>query len=207
LRATADLKFPQRGLALLHLGDAPLAGWLLGVTAGGDLANPQGESWTPADAYVRGDDLVVAYGAAPELPFGMQIYWRVSELASLGAVVLDAIVSIQTRAWEAFPELVIASALSVESAQIDDNAFVLRHMGLARSYIEMPHPDDHAQHSFGMGGDNMARTRWNFGREFIERGVIRRFRIRGAFVSRDGDMSKIAELRQSLIAEAPPLTA
>ncbi len=74
LSAIAELDQPQHGLAQLRYDGAPLAGWLLGVEATGDLAGADGPAWTPADAYVRGHDLVVAYGAGPNLPFGMQIY-------------------------------------------------------------------------------------------------------------------------------------
>lgn len=207
-----DLTAPQRGLGLLHHGNAPLAGWLLGVTAKGDLAGAERsesplDSWTPSDAYVRGDDLVVAYGAGPELPFGMQIYWRASELTSRRGTVLDAIVSIQTRAWEAFPEVAVASALAIDSANINDEAAVLRHLGLPWSYVEIAKPGDFKQDVFTMGEANMGRTAWTFGREFMERGVIRRLQIRGAFVPRDEDETIVDYLRQSLLAEAPPLTA
>lgn len=212
LRATADLAAPQRGLALLHHGNAPLAGWLLGVTAQGDFAaagrsGAQSDRWEPSDAYVRGDDLVVAYGAGPELPFGMQIYWRAGELTSRRGVVLDAIVSIQTRAWEAFPEVSVTSALAINSADVDGDSVVLRHLGLPWSYAEVAKPGDFKQDAFNMGNGNMGRIAWTFGREFMERGVIRRLQIRGAFVPADDDGTIVEYLRESLQAEAPPLTA
>lgn len=212
LRATVDLAAPQRGLALLHHGNAPLAGWLLGVTAQGNFASAErsgapDDQWEPSDAYVRGNDLVVAYGAGPELPFGMQIYWRAGELTSRRGVVLDAIVSIQTRAWEAFPEVSVASALAIASADVNGDAAVLRHLGLPWSYAEVAKPGDFKQDAFNIGEGNMGRTAWSFGREFMERGVIRRLQIRSAFVPADEDGTIAAYLRESLLAEAPPLTA
>jgi len=207
-----DLAEPRRGLGRLHLGDAPLAGWLLGVTAQGDFAAGvsgkfPGDACTPSDAYVRGEDLIVAYGAAAQLPFALQIYWRAAPLPGRRGALLEAFVSIQTRAWQAFPKVSMESALQVDVADLKDEAAVLRPIGCPWSYAEVAKPGDFKRGPFVMGNNDLGRTAWTFGSEFMERGVIRRLQIRGAVVPRDEDATIVDYLHQSLLAEAPPLTA
>jgi hypothetical protein len=201
LSAVLDLAAPERGLAQLRFRGAPIDGWLLGVALG---SRSDAE---PDDAYVRVNDLVVVYRETSEQPFSVQVYWSVGDAAPNGVVALDATVSIQTRQWEAYPQVSIGSAVAAgERVAIDDAAVLLQPRGLDWSYAETTHRGDFALQA-PSASDNLLHAAWIFGDQFMERGVIRRLRVRGALVPREGDQASLTLLRTTLQAEQPPLTA
>jgi hypothetical protein len=55
--------------------------------------------------------------------------------------------------------------------------------------------------------DGARRTDWRFTGEFMERGVIRRLRLRAALVPREGDVETLRRMQAALAVEQPPLTA
>lgn len=194
LEATLDVATPARGLTQLAYRGTRLDGRLLAVDVDAE----------PADAYVRGEDLVVAYRESAERPFSVQVYW--SAAASMGHVILDATVSIQTRQWEAYPVVSVQSSI-VGAAPVGecDGASILRPADADWSYAEAALPEDFAACvSPGGPGSPIA---WRFAEQFMERGVIRRLRVRGAFVPRVVDVAAAAELEAALRCEQPPLTA
>src|SRR5262245_17183183 len=99
LQATRDVAAPERRLTESRFREAPVEGHLLGVQIG-ERADAE-----PDDAYVRGNDLVVVYRETAAQPFSVQVYWSVGDAAPNGVAALDAVVSIQTRAWEAYPQV------------------------------------------------------------------------------------------------------
>jgi hypothetical protein len=109
---------------------------------------------------------------------------------------------------EAFPQVHIGSILGGATASIDetDEAIIIRPPGADWSYAEMAYPGDfiplHPTSAHCPG-----RTAWVFEPQFMERGVIRRLRLRGAFISRDGDVAAVRRLGASFAIEQPPLTA
>jgi hypothetical protein len=48
--------------------------------------------------------------------------------------------------------------------------------------------------------------RRNLGGSFLEKGAIRRLRFRGAFLPRENDLQRAAQLFTDLAADSPPLT-
>jgi hypothetical protein len=157
----------------------------------------------PSDAYSRGRDLIVAYQETRERPFSVQVYWSVALAAhgsvrSGGAVAIDAMVSIQTRQWATYPSVTVTSVLEGCTAlTIGDGAHLWRPAGADWSYAEATGHGDFTRHG-GM---------WKFENHFMERGVIRRLRVRGAILPRADDASAAESLQAALDAERPPLSA
>jgi hypothetical protein len=199
LQATIDVTAPHRGLAELSYRGVPIEGWLLGVEV--ESAS------SPSDAYIRGNDLVVVYREKPERPFSVQVYWSATAGPARDGMILDATVSIQTRQWEAYPRVMIASPIAQsEMIAIDAAAMVMRPAGVDWSYVEVTLPGDFALLSGGEGRRSQD-AHWLFGEQFMERGVIRRLRLRGAIVPRANDLGSACRLRDALAVEQPPLTA
>jgi hypothetical protein len=137
------------------------------------------------------------------------VYWSAAPLPAAAGVILDAVVSIQTRQWEAYPRVAVASSLAgAERVEVAAGVALLRVPGADWSYAEMALPEDFAGPA-GAPGDAAApnATRWTFGDQFMERGVIRRLRVRAAILPRTGDEISAARLLAALRAEQPPLTA
>jgi hypothetical protein len=197
LEGVVDVTTPRHGLEDLKFKGAKLHGSLLAVDIDGEAS----------DAYVRGEDLVVTYRETPERPFSVQVYWT-AMAGQGGELILDATVSIQTRAWEAYPRVTIASSLNGAECMPGDeaDAALLRLSGVDWTYAEVALPEDFVLSDAG-GEPTAAATRWTFAEQFMERGVIRRRRVRGAFVPRNADDAAASRLFAALRAEQPPLTA
>lgn len=196
--AVVDIAAPNQGLGALHYARGAVAGSLLGVAVD-DLGSDE----APSDAYVRGNDLVVAYRETDQRPFSVQVYWTIA-LADDGSLMVDATTSIQTRQWEAYPRVTMTSTLpGSELIESDETSIVLRPDGLPWSYAEVALPGD-----FTCAHDGtVSRSRWQFDGHFMERGVIRRLRVRGILLARTNDVQAAERAQVVLAAEQPPLTA
>jgi hypothetical protein len=196
LKGVVDVSAPRSGIGGLTYEGAALSGSLLTVDIDGDAS----------DAYVRCEDLVVTYRETPERPFSVQVYWS-SAAGKSGVVILDATVSIQTRAWEAYPRVTVASTLTGAEvvSYVEDGVSLLRPSGAKWTYAEAALPEDFTLVSAADWAS--AGAAWSFADQFMERGVIRRRRVRGAFVPRDGDLDAARRLLAALGADQPPLTA
>jgi hypothetical protein len=194
LQGVIDVAAPMGGLSQLKLRGEVVEGWLLGIAIDAE----------PSEAYVRGNDLVVAYRETPKQPFSVQVYWRVAGGHREGAVIIDATVSIQTRQWEAYPRVMVTSSLrSSQRRAIGDSAILWRPQQLPWSYAEVSRPGDFVTDQ----SDEGDQSSWRFGEQFMERGVIRRLCLRGAFIPRTNDQAVAKQLRAELAVEQPPLTA
>ena len=204
LLAEIDLERPTRGLHNLHLSVQKVDGWLMGVNVVED-AGPE-EPWQPTDAYTRGNDLVATYREPLGQPFTLQVYWRVLPLKDRQSAALESIVSIQTREWEAHPHVTLSSALAVDSAQLEYGGinFRSRHDW---AYVEATPPGDFTPSACESTAPNLHAAVWTYGNHFMERGVIRRLRLRGAIVPIAEGEDAVEQLRADLNAEPPPLTA
>lgn len=201
LSGVIDVERPDLGLSELQLDGAMLPGYLLGVGVESASAKPRAANaqWQPSDCYARGRDLVATYREPFGEPFNLQVYWRVVEACD-DQPQLDAIVSIQTPQWEAYPGVTVSSSLKMEGAKTMHDARIMR-VTPELSYVEATRPGDFALVDDGQGAC------WRFGDQFMERGVIRRLQLRAAFCSSGDDATCARRLQESLLAEAPPLTA
>jgi len=200
-----ELPQPSGGLAALRVDGSAQVGWLMGVDV--RSAETRGESkdqpWEIADAYLRGRDLVVTYREPLEQPFNLQLYWRIVDALD-GAAALDLICSIQTPLWEAHPGVTVCSSMFETPAVVAGDALITAgHEKL--SYVEATRRSDF-ELTAAKGQGEVAGAYWRFGPQFMEKGVIRRLQIRGAFVPRDAATRDAGRLAQELAAEEPALT-
>lgn len=206
LQGMIELSQPSRGLTALRVDGAAQVGWLMGVDVGS--AETRGESrdqpWEIADVYIRVRDLVVTYREPLEQPFNLQLYWRIVDALD-GAAALDMICSIQTPLWEAHPGVTACSSMFETPTAIVDDALIAAGHG-KWSYIEATRRGDFAP-AAAEGQGEFAGAYWRFGPQFMEKGVIRRLQVRGAFVPRDAATRDSGRLAQELAAEEPALTA
>jgi hypothetical protein len=218
LRATVDLTQPEYGLdAFFYQGRRLDATTLLGVRFPCRSAPPI------ADAYVRRQDLVLTYAQTPELQFRCQIYWR----AAFGPhdfPAIDLQVSVQTSLLDSHPRLWTTTSFcdaepirfGRESEGPKEPASprydLFRPTESETSYVEMIHPADDVGGSTIAGGrgpsgsaEMVSISRDLFG-SFLEKGVILRARLRGAFLPRERDAELAAEAYRQFLATPPPLT-
>lgn len=108
-----DVDQPPRGLHRLRLHGTEMPGHLLGVdwTAAADRQ----AQIAPADAYLRGDDLVARYASQPGAPFAPQVYWRCEAVAANGPLAaLSLWVSIETQLLDSHPCVHVDSHLPAD---------------------------------------------------------------------------------------------
>jgi hypothetical protein len=233
--AVVDLRYPVHGLQEVGwaatgagIADVPICG-LLGVW----LAKEDGSPRDVVESYVRGVDLVATYAPLATGDLRPQIYWRVIRSSDPPGVGVEVIVSIETNLLDSDPaggatSLVSAdSILSLgESGQFrpldldrnaawdaqppeDAGALLFRLVGGRCSYLEMAHPLDFCEASLSgeVGQPPRARSRFSLFRERLERGVIRRCRLRGLLLPPAQDTPAAVALYREFSASPLPLTA
>jgi len=89
----------------------------------------------------------------------------------------------------------------------DRDCVVLRSSTGNWSYAEMTHPLDQGTWQLARSKDGKTLIRRNLGGSFLEKGVIRRLRFRGAFLPRENDLERAVGLFKLFATESPPLTA
>jgi hypothetical protein len=184
-----------------------------------------------ADAYIRGDDLVVTYAATPARNVRVQAYWRCMRWPLFtSAAVIDLQISVQTPLLDSDPGQTVRSTLPAgDMLRLDGAAskfkqvvlsvrgsedvsrdkppacYLVRPAGEEFSYVEMVHPADACGSELGDLGDRVGLAHELF-KSSLEKGVILRARLRGALVPRAGDEAVAAALYADLLAAEPPLT-
>ncbi len=204
LLAELDVERPMLGLRNIRLPSETVNGWLMGVDVREDPSSGE-QAWPPSDVYTRGCDLVATFREPAGQPFHLQVYWRVLEPKRCMSGVLETIVSIQTREWEAYPSIAVTSALDVSHALIHEGGvnFLSQHDW---SYVEVS-PIGDFEPTIGRLDSGLSQSRWFYGKRFMERGVIRRLRLRGAFAPIANAEDAIEQLESQFASEPPPLTA
>ena len=182
------------------------------------------------DCWTRGADLVVTYSQRSGRQVTSEIYWRLVRSCT-DMFGTELILSVQTDLLDASPTTSASSQIpaaeaywlrnpeSLESGsylrstdsllQIDRAAgqglFVFRIAGSPFSYVEMVHPTDFCSATVHWD-DGAALLRWQLFPDSLEKGVIRRARLRGLFVSQDNDLANAVRCFQEFAASPPPLT-
>ena len=207
VRGMVDLARPMRGLAALIINDIAVEGGILGVGVEPDagIAERGDALWQPADAYVRGADLVVAYREPLEVSYNVEVYWRIAAATAAFPLAVDAIVSVQTPLWEAHPAVTVSSDLFGRPATAVGSGLAIAGDN-GWSYIEATRPGDFAVAAPNKTASSTPGACWRFGRHFMEKGVIRRLQLRGAIVPHGTEQASVEQLRLALMAEEPPLT-
>lgn len=226
--ATVDLRQPQLGLHSIHLSgahgfDGLSDARLLSLTLPGSSSPEEIH-----DHWVRGKDLVVVYSATSRRASQPEIYWR--SLESLEAVGLELIVSIKTDLLDDNPETHVVSELRADETwwlpftrQIHSErqlflpgtppvatgfagagAFLVRLQSQV-SYIEMIHPSDFSEAQVARI-EKRVRIQTPLFPEHLEKGVIRRGRIRAWLVPSNGDLAAAHRLYGEFVDSELPLT-
>jgi hypothetical protein len=204
---TIDLANPSGGLHALSVDGRPLTDARLlapqfTLAAADELSVPE--------SYVRGDDLVATYRQTAQRPIRVQIYWRVVDMAARlelrDVVIVELQASINTSLLDVVPTLDVSSHLpQATGVALANGGVLLRPADRAWSYFEIVHPSDRSGDSPGAVGADALLAHRLFGRP-LEKGVILRSRIRGAFVPRTGDVAAAEAIAADFATSEPPLT-
>jgi hypothetical protein len=204
IAAAIDIARPDLGLHHLNFDGQPFQWRLMQVTAGSgeQVAAAESNAWQLVDCYARSRDLVATYREPLGQPFNLQLYWRVLKQTEGASFALELMASVQTRLWESYPWVGVRSEAEGAATLKSDQAIVFER-ATAPAYVEVAYPGD-----FSIVEDSTSRAAtWRYGPQFMERGVIRRLRLRGALFNAAPAKPAIEKLRGDLIAEEPPLTA
>jgi hypothetical protein len=183
----------------------------------------------PLEVYIRQRDLIATYAPSEGRNVQTQIYWRAAQADSVATI--ELILSAQTHLLDSRPSLVALSTLPAGAvfhlpegtehltelafdfqsrrefaADQCTPLFLFRPHGAAYSYAEMVQPADFAGASLELRGEELLRFSHPLFAERLEKGVIRRVRLCGAFLPRDGDLERALRLYHNFIAEPLPLT-
>ena len=216
IAATVDLDQPHCGLCGLVWNDAPVMDAVLLQV---EFPGPFGH----ADAYVRGQDLIVTYREHPDRGYGLQVYWSI--MANSPHLTLDALVSVQTSSL-ATPRIRVVNEFSADQTFThfggDRNVFEpaggkdvespLAPLVLVRSgekglslaqMIQLQHFTGPSQIRCQEG---RARLQADLFRAPLEKGVIRRGRIRCLLCAADQDEAASLRAYHDFASGALPLT-
>lgn len=223
LSARLDLERPERGLEAPRFEGKPFEGVrLLQIALRRDTEVEQ-----VTESYARGTDLVVTYAESPSRPIRPQVYWRI--LSEHVRAVIEVIVSTQTSLLDADSSLVVSSdlpsgellqcspgvreqfrplSLSEETAATarEPVYFLFRPAGATWSYAEIVYPTDFSRCSVSRTSNGAIRLSNSLFAEHLEKGVIRRGRIRGLFLKRDGDEASARAGFKAFLDSPLPLT-
>lgn len=231
-RLQGQVKFtdPVRGVASLSCAETALRNCgVLGVLVDEDDVSKV------ADVYNRGTDLVVTYDESTDRAARVQLYWRSVAEPGEAIAAIDLQVSVQTNLLDSWPELVTSSTLpATEFLRLRDDGrfraemsegddlypddvgpicYLVRLPGTALSYVEMVHPADAAaEPPQGQCAATRETGHWSLYvshrlfAESLEKGVIRRARLRGLFFPRERDEVLALAAYQAFSSAEPPLT-
>jgi hypothetical protein len=229
LRGEVDLRSPDRGLFNLERRDQALKEHeILGVRL--DANEAAGESLI--DGYERGGDLIATYEQTAARPMRVQIYWRATDAGTLG-LSIDLQLSVQTNLLDSQPALFAATRLpNADVRRLVDAAsgewetlqptgerswaleshseplcWLFRWPQTGLSYIELAMPGETRRSELSLSADGRSTLSHEVFAEPLEKGVILRTRIRGAYLPCDGDEQLAAQAWRDFIAAPPPLTA
>lgn len=212
LSAKLDLQFPQRGLHDVAFDDIPATN-----SRASFLAVMTQAAETPEqvqDCYVRVNDLVVTYAETPARNIRPQLYWRAfgfpeADPQSYG---VDLIISTQTSQLYSDPTLTVESHMPAIGEQCtiaaagDAGPILFRLNPPAWSFAQAVHPSDFETAHSSLDADGRAEVEHQLFAPGLEKGVIRRARVRGLFVPRVRDEALAAASYVEFVKQELPLT-
>ncbi|HVW38754.1 MAG TPA: hypothetical protein VHB99_15675, partial [Pirellulales bacterium] len=224
-----DLRSPERGLFNLAWRDQALAAHeILGVRL--DASEAAGESL--CDGYERGGDLIATYEQTAARPLRVQVYWRAADAGAMGTSI-DLQLSVQTSLLDSRPALFAATRLPKADVQrlvdiatgkfeileptidkpwtIESHSeplcWLIRWPQAGLSYIELAMPGETRRSELSLSADCRLTLSHEVFAEPLEKGVILRTRIRGAYLPCDADEQLAMQAWREFISAPPPLTA
>jgi len=231
LAGTLQLDRPALGLFDLRIGGVDRSrGTLLGVRLPGAEPSAGDRLLGP---YVHQDALTATYHASQAWPVRADVSWRALDGGRDGGALaaLELWLSLHTELLDVRPQLAVESVLPAVdvalpcSGETDSEApwrpAVLSPQGVALhrgcvlvrlaggrwSYAEMVHPADYRRSELlpGETPQSLLTVRHHLFGESLEKGVIRRARIRGVLVPRWDDTRRAAQAYAAFLASEPPL--
>ena len=232
LSAALEVSRPHQGVGDLSAHGAALPGMRLFQTYTLGEETPAQAAEDVHDCYVRGDDLVATYRESAARPVRPQVYWRALRLGQDDAEAfgLELILSMQTSLLDSDPGLLCKSVIPAHSVrQLIDvqtpryithspegqaieagsaagqgvHLFTLSNAPWTYAQMTLPADFSFAEARQEQGQFSLSQRLF---RERLEKGVIRRVRVRGLFLPQDNDEPLAARLYQQWMDEAPPLT-
>ncbi len=184
------------------------------------------------EAYLRGDDFVASYRPTEDWPYTPQLYWHANALAAVerSLASMSLLVSVQTHLLDTLPKIVISSEIpSVETHLIafrEDaeaeivpiesdrtlspsgavNCTLRRLHSTPISYAEIVPATDFRQLRFHRSSTGEMSAKWELFADFLEKGVIRRARVYGVLLPREGDIELALECCAAVQQIPLPLT-
>ena len=207
-----NLRQPQNGWGDVRLGDESLPDALFCLHLPGDAGDQ-----SIIDSYVRQADLVVTYAQTSDRTVRPQVVWRVLRDGDT-RVGAEAILSMQTSLLDSQPDASVSfrlggellkvtdsEAKAVGEETIHDHCLLLQRPASENwSLVVCLHPSDFLSLRCETGATNVAT--FALFPESLEKGVIRRARVRGIYVPRDGDVEFARKCGREMVEAAPPLT-
>lgn len=187
----------------------------------------------PPECRLRGNDLVAVYRESSAWPVQLDVVWRAAfplhDKRILAA--LDVMLSIHTSLLDSHPQLIAvttvptsptlrlidAAAASWQSLDVAAGrgqllepsngcgCVVVRVPNAPWSYAEMIHPADFRSDRWTACGPDSAELHHGLFPQTLEKGVLVRARMRGAWVTRDNDLEAAAACYAAFAAGEPPL--
>jgi len=193
----------------------------------------EGHEFAPTECFARHTDLLASYLASTTWPVRVDALWRAPSAApSEGfATAIELVVSVQTERLASRPELVVHSRIAtgevlhlidadsatcqaLEPSKGDPidlrpdggaGCLLFRLQGDELTYVEMIHPADFRSDQLDRDPEDgrFVRIGHHLFHEPLEKGVIRRARIRGIFLPRKDDERLAAACHASWAASEP----
>ncbi len=185
------------------------------------------------DCYVRGTDLIARYADASRQTVFPEFYWRIWDDAPVsGAVVIESWLSVHTQWLDSDPEVIVQCEMPADGYQVwrlpSDAEFGLRvAVGGGRTPIEITpsgcaviwqstvhplvfgqvvHPADVSSADVMCdAASQLITSRVAYFRGSLEKGVIRRARLRGVLTESDRASSVLTQHWHALLSAPPPL--
>ncbi len=186
-----QLRSPQSGIGKLSYGGQSYPVRPFQLTWRSDAAEYPFE-----ETYTRGNELVVTYELAPNQRVRPQLVWCVTSRS--GALAIDLTISMQTPDLDSDPRIqshtdfpphteslpIKCRGEFASQATDADTAFLFRPKDHELSYAELIFPSDLATGSVSWTGDRLS---YRLLSEPLEKGVIRKVRIRALVLPRSDD--------------------
>ena len=198
-----DLAQPASGLLISSVGDQKTPPTtLLQVESESDETTE-----AIVDSYIRDQDLVVHYAQSDERPVSVSVYWRCfSDDLTCG---VDQIISLQTDQLDIDPTIHVNHKLPPgEIVASDPNAASVIHRpaDASFSWLLAIHPSDCEQMATQTDSEGSIVVTFRLTFPRLEKGVIRRARLRAAVLPREGDVRVAERLEQEFLSAKLPLT-
>jgi len=201
LAALVSLADPKLGMTALRVGGAPVEHLsLFQVT--------NIESQQPTECVPRGNDLIVSYPPTNDWPVTTEVYWRVATRRPAPSI--DFIISVETEQLDTAPEIFLQNHLGghADAQQLADGLTLVSLLNAPTDLAMMTLPAEYLHqteiNASAVDGPITVESRLQFGP--LEKGVIRRARMRAAFLPSEDAKTAAAECFAEFAASALPLT-